>query len=400
MLGGRLKHCPSATRRTGRLKKPGRVYREHAHGRVRAAAVFISVAALLLAHACATGPAVREEPDGPPAYRHLLLIVVHGDGAYLYHDGEGRAQRGDRTALERAKRVARDLETGEVFVFHQKPVHRVLSVPVGKESDLWWYRGGLLVDRVRYTRAGDPGSLFPELELLRTVRPSMDGRPSGTGRRGVDFAAFVYFGHQLPELESSGYHLSSPDASFTAGDVAWGAASFKQWMGEERLDLVVLSTCFGGTPGTVASLAPHTDYLVASPGSLHLSQMDIGHLGSLSRSRETGLEAFVLETAGRAFHTLAGITTTEVTVAVYETGLILDTLRLLLPAYQRTLRQAEESGGEELVEYYDCGEAPGLGWLRSSPGVTVFYRPPLFGRNAGKRSHSGWECLQVGPQPR
>jgi hypothetical protein len=232
-------------------------------------------------------------------------VVVHGDGAYLYHDREGRALRGDRTALERARQVARGLERGEVFIFHQKPVRRLLSIPVGRESELLWYRGGTLVRTVRYTRAGEPGSLSPEMDLLR------EARPGGAGGGDVELAAFLYFGHQLPEVETGGYHLSCPRAVFTAGDVAEGAASFARWAGRERLDLVVLSTCFGGTPGTVASLAPHTRYLVASPASLHLSHLDIGRLGSLSDLRGQGLETTVLETARRAFRTLAERTATE-----------------------------------------------------------------------------------------
>jgi hypothetical protein len=81
---------------------------------------------------------------------------------------------------------------------------------------------------------------------------------------------------------------------------------------------------------------------------------------------------------------------------VYDTGAIGETLDGLLPAYRRLLRRAGAASGASPPAYRDCAGEPGLERLRSAPGVTVFYRAPLFGGNAGKQSHSGWGCPQTG----
>ena len=48
-----------------------------------------------------------------------------------------------------------------------------------------------------------------------------------------------------------------------------------------RFDLMILSTCFGGTPYTIGALGPFARYIIASPDNLHLSYFDFHSLERL-----------------------------------------------------------------------------------------------------------------------
>jgi hypothetical protein len=74
--------------------------------------------------------------------------------------------------------------------------------------------------------------------------------------------------------------------------------------GAERtpMDLVVLSTCLGGTVGTLRTLAPMSRFVIASPESLHLSHMDMSGLQGLENWNGNGLAIISHRSGGSCLH--------------------------------------------------------------------------------------------------
>jgi hypothetical protein len=325
----------------------------------------------LLAVSCRTVDAALEPPTGP--VRYALVFVIHGDGSYLFHDENGEPRQADQVALERARATALANPEAEVFVFHQH-TRRGLS---RKNGTLELYRNAALVSRRDYRR-GDSG-MEPENTLYRNL--------SRLGHSADVRRIFLYFGHQVPERAQPGYNDSIPQAPFDVERLAGGIGGFLS--PGNRFDLVVLSTCNNGTPTVVAALAPLARYLVASPADLHLSHLTTGTLHHLERSQplDTGLLAG--ELALTAFRELAARVATIVTVSVYD----MDTLAPRLAAAAADLKARLEAANG-LPEFYDCGQDPRLSWLAGLPGVTIHYRPPRFGRERNKESHSGLECFR------
>jgi len=132
---------------------------------------------------------------------------------------------------------------------------------------------------------------------------------------------------------------------------------------------------------------------------------------------KTGTYRFALRAARYAFERLTHMTNTAVTVAVYDTAKIIpyiaavealcqpeeweDTVKATSEKIGESACPAREEGKgitvntkkmDSVPEYYDCAENPGYREEVMEKGVTVFYRPPLFGRGKGKTKHSGWEC--------
>lgn len=328
-------------------------------------------ALLLLAVSCRTvGPAF-EPPTGP--LRYALVFVIHGDGSYLFHDDGGKPHEADQVALEQARATAEANPEAEVFVFHQRD-RRGLT---GKNGTLELYRNGALDLRKGYRR--DSGGMEAEIALYRDLTRlgySVDVR-----------RLFLYFGHQIPELPQPGYHGSIPQASFGLERLADGMAGFLP--PRNRFDLVVLSTCNNGTPTAVAALAPRARYLVASPADLYLSYLTTETLHHLERREPLEVGLLARELALAAFRDLTERVSTIVTISVYD----IDTLAPRVSEAAAEL-QARLAGADGLLKLYDCGEDPRLSWLAGLPGVTIYYRPPRFGRERSKETHSGLQCFR------
>jgi hypothetical protein len=326
---------------------------------------------LLLVLSCRTvGPAF-EPPTGPLHW--ALVFVVHGDGSYLFHDDSGKPHEADQVALERARTTAEANPEAEVFVFHQRDRRGLAR----KNGTLELYRNGALVLRKGYRR--DSGGMEAEIALYRDL--TWLGHSAGVWR------LFLYFGHQIPELPQPGYHGSIPEASFGLERLAEGMAGFLP--PGNRFDLVVLSTCNNGTPTAVAALAPRARYLVASPADLHLSHLATETLHHLERREPMEVGLLARELALAAFRDLTERVSTIVTVAVYD----IDTLAPQVSEAAAVL-QARLAGADGLLQLYDCGDDPRLSWLAGLPGVTVYYRPPRFGRERNEETHSGLQCFR------
>jgi hypothetical protein len=340
---------------------------------------------LLVLSSCSAELPIQRAEAGPgilpPPYS--IVCVIHGDGNYLYHDTDGNAYKADEEVLAAAQRVARRNPEAEVFIFHQKPRRHFLFLFPLRDGEFLYYRSGQLIAQETYWRDHELPPLTPEATLLRRYH-------TDTQREGASIV--LYFGHEIPEFGGAGYHASSPDRSFTVQDLARGLQGFVPPSG--RFDLMVLSTCFGGTPYTIGALGPFARTIIASPDNLHLSYFDLQSLERLDLSlRDGDVPAFAQRFASRAFERLERDVQTAVSVAVYDVDRVQPFLRSVETVYDRTLTElngmAQTTAG---VGHCDCAELPAYVAPTMSEGVEVFYRPARFGRSKYKQEHSGWGC--------
>lgn len=313
-----------------------------------------------------------------------IVVMIHGDGDYLYHDTDGREYQADEEALARAKAVAEHNPGAEMFIFHQRPRQRALLIFPVRDGEFYYYRDGRLAAQEAYWRDDATSHYGPEVALYRRFRDSA---------RLDTMSIFIYYGHEIPEFGGAGYDASSPERTFTVRDFASGLGGFTRE--SRRFDLMVLSTCFGGTPYTISAVGPFARYVVASPDNLHLSYFDLQSLEGRDLAG-TGRNVAALTTlfARRAFERLTREVQTTVSVATYDVDRVQGFLRSVEGEYHRTLTGLQSPGAalSEGVEHCDCAELPGYSFTDTGGGVNILYRAPLFGRARDKLVHSGWEC--------
>lgn len=355
--------------------------------------LFVSVLCALLTvlvSSCSPGLPVQrevEQAEGsllPVPADYSIVCVIHGDGDYLYHDTGGNEHSADEEALEGAKRVAQQNPGAEVFIFHQRPRrHFLLFFPL-HDGEFYYYRSGKLIANELYWRDQEQSLFQPEVELYRRFRADNQKEKANV---------FLYYGHEVPESGGAGYHASSPDQMFTVRNLAAGLAGFTRE--SARFDLMVLSTCFGGTPYTIATLGPFARYIIASPENLHLSYFDLHSLERLDLGlRDGGMPAFAEQFARQAFDRLTGEIQTAVSVAVYDVDRVQGFLHAVDKVYDHTLRALYEETPTSMsvIERCDCADLPAYMLPTMNDGVNVLYRPARFGRSTHKQKHSGWEC--------
>jgi len=342
---------------------------------------------LLLASCSPTLPVQREaqlKEGGLPGAPYSIVCVIHGDGDYLFHDTSGNEYKADEEALAGAKRVAEENPHAEVFIFHQRPRRSLLFLVSQRDGEFYYYRGGRLLANESYWRDQEVSRLEPEVELYIRFRAD---------NRRATVSVFLYFGHEIPELNGTGYDASYPDRAFTVQDLVDGLQGFTRQ--SASFDLLVLSTCFGGTPHTIGALGPSARYIIASPENLHLSYFDLRPLERLHLSLQDGdMPAFAGSFARQAFNRLTSDIQTAVSVAVYDVERVQEFLRSVDGIYERTLTTVggETQAGGAKFEHCDCADLPAYALPTIQAGVDVLYRPARFGRSTGKQVHSGWEC--------
>ena len=350
--------------------------------------------ALLLSSCSASLPIqqeARQVKQGGLAVAYSIVFVIHGDGDYLYHDTSGNEYQADEEALAGAKRVAQQNPRAEVFIFHQEPRRHFLFVFPLHDGEFFYYRDGLLIANESYWRDQDLSRLEPEAGLYRRFHTDA---PYETVRM------FLYYGHEIPEFGGVGYDASYPERTFTIHDLASGLQGFTDR--SPRFDLMILSTCFGGTPYTIGALGPFARYIIASPENLHLSYFDLHSLERLDLGlRDGDVPAFAKRFARQAFDRLTGDIQTAVSVAVYDVDRVQEFLHSVQGVYDHTLStlQGATQASIATMEHCDCAELPEYVLPTMKEGVDVFYRPARFGRLKHKQNHSGWECWRErGPQ--
>jgi len=360
--------------------------------------LFVSVGCAVLTVllcSCSADLPVQQEAqqaeEGVLALRYSIVCVIHGDGDYLYHDTAGNEYKADEEALAGAKRVAQRNPHAEVFIFHQRPRGRVLFLFPLHDGEFYYYRNGRLIANESYWRDQEQSHFEPEVEMYRRFR-------ADNQREMVSL--FLYCSHEIPEFGGAGYDASYPDRTFTVHDLAGGVQSFTR--DSARFDLMVLSTCFGGTPYTIGALGSSVRYIIASPDNLHLSYFDLHSLERLDLGlRDGDVPAFAKRFARQAFDRLTGDIQTAVSVAVYDVDRVQEFLHSVQGVYDHTLStlQGATQASIATMEHCDCAELPEYVLPTMKEGVDVFYRPARFGRLKHKQNHSGWECWRErGPQ--
>jgi hypothetical protein len=334
-----------------------------------------------------TPPALHPTPpedDGGIPSRYSIVCIIHGDSGYLYHDASGNAYRADEVTLAKMKTVAERNPQAEVFIFHERHRKHLLFFIPRRDGTFYYYRNGSLLAEESYWRDQGQSRFDTETELYNRFRA--EGSPGAV-------RVFMYFGHEIPEYGGLGYDDSYKKRAFTINDLADGLKNITQ--DSTKVDLVVLSTCFNGTPHVIATLAPYARHIIASPENLHLSYFDLSPFERLDLGlSEADVSGFAKSFARHAFDSLTDELQTTVTVVVYDVDLVQPYVHFVEGIYKRTLTALEEEP-KASIEHCDCADDPAYASPGINEGMTVHYRPPRFGRSKNKESHSGWECLRL-----
>lgn len=325
---------------------------------------------------------LEDENQLPP--RYSIVFIIHGDGGYLYHDTSGTAHRADEVTLAKAKTVAETNAQAEVFIFHERHRRHFMLFFPRRDGTFYYYRNGRLIAHELYWRDQGESRFDPEMELYSRFHAEVS--PGA-------LSMFLYFGHEIPEYNGAGYDASYKKRTFTIDDLSEG---LKIITGDStKVDLVVLSTCFNGTPYTIETLAPYARYVIASPDNLHLSYFDLASFERLdARLVEGEVLGFAKKFAQSAFDVLVDELQTTVTIALYDVELVRPFVSSVKDSYDRILVSLEEKAPGS-IERCDCAEERTYASPEMSDGVTILYRPPQFGRSKNKEWHSGWECWRL-----
>ncbi len=311
--------------------------------------------------------------------QHFVIIyIIHGDADYLFHDTSGTAHYADNEILSQALDAAESLENSEVFIFHQGPASKFLFFPQD-DSHFYYFSNGKRIKEDSYTRDQSDSDLTKEISLYNQYRDK-----DKTGSRRF----LLYYGHEIPVKggDINPYNETHPEINFNR---ELFSKSVKLFAGENKFDLIVLSTCNNGTPEMVSLLSPYTKYLIASPENLHLSQMNSASLKLLNNNSYDPY-SFAYSFAQNAFDQLKQNTLTVITISLYDidkTGPYVRTILKINNGYSG-------SQPEQAISNCDCNSIKSYLEPDMENGVTVFYNPPEFGKNKNKKSHSGWGCRQ------
>ncbi len=338
--------------------------------------------------ACSSHPPLARETAPDEAREHppqfVVICIIHGDGSYRFHDSDGNAYRADEEAIAKARKVAEQNSQAEVFIFHEKRRRHFLLIFPRHDGEFYYYRNGRLLAQESYWRDHGQLRFDPEIELYNRFHAEGQTRPN---------RLFLYFGHEIPEVGGMGYDASHRKRSFVVEDLVDGLE--RMTPDSTKFDLVVLSTCFNGTPYTISALSPFARYIIASPGNLHLSYFDLHPFEALHVGlRDGDVSAFAVECAEQSFNRLVKDVQTEVTVVVYDVDRVQEYVDAVDSVYGHALTQLPEAALTS-IEHCDCAEDSAYLRPAMSKGIDAFFRPAQFGRSARKPSHSGWECIRL-----
>ena len=293
-----------------------------------------------------------------------LIVVIHGDADYTYHDSAGARLRADREALKQVVEIATTGSASEVFIFHQtsKPTY-------------YHFRSGILVHRETYFPK-ENAYLADEAAFLHRDRDSSNAH-----------TVLAYFGHEIPSGLRKGYFASQRSKEFSLLQFSEGLSRLGGGGLGKPYDLVILSACYGGTPAILQSLTPLANQVVASPAYLHLSYLNLRALGSHSAGRAGGLADSV---AAQSFAQLRTKTQTEITVGIYEVNKIQGFLES--PVAEAQILRTANGTKIKAEKWQDCSASAGFDSTLAGQGVKLFYQPPRFGPLKNTATRSAWQC--------
>lgn len=315
---------------------------------------------------------------------YSLIFFIHGDGDYFYHDTDGNQYKADEVTLEKAKKIALQNLNAEVFIFHQKPKRNFLLFFPLKDGEYYYYRNGELIENEKYWRDQSVSNFDFEVDIYNRFRKD---------NQQAMLKMFLYFGHEIPELGGIGYDASYPNRPFTVHNLASALNGFTD--DSERFDLMILSTCYGGTPYTIRRLGEYAKYIIASPENLHLSYFDLELFEQLDFNlKEINIHTFAKKFAHKTFDRLSNEIQTVITVAVYDVDSAKKFLNSVSNIYEKSLitLRGETLVYPSTVEHCDCTDLIEYRSPMISDGVDILYRPAKFGRLKQKQKHSGWQC--------
>lgn len=364
---------------------------------------------------CSTAPHVSTNTvqTQPPAYS--LLFVIHGDANYVFHDTVGVAHHANEDVLARAQAVALANPQAEVFIFHDKPLRKTLFLFKQHDGEFYYYRNGELVATREYWRDEGTSRFSVQGALYNAYRSRLDTNASKSLTR-----ILLYFGHEIPEFDDQHYDESYPDSTLTIKKFSNALRSFTNqepgtwnpehgtWNPEpgtgnpehgtssQYFDLIVMSTCYNGSPHSIAALAPHSRYIIASPTSLHLSYFDIEIFRHLEQTLGgSSMSVFAQRAAESAYNRLSASVQTVVGVSAYDVSLVIPYTNSIAEIYSQRIATMNTTPNATMA-HCDCADLAPFNNPLMHDGVQVLYRPPLFGRDANKILHSGWSCWTVG----
>ena len=301
-----------------------------------------------------------------------IIYIIHGDADYLYHDTSGTSYYADKEVLDQAINAAEGLDNAEVFIFHQGPASRFLFFPQD-DSHFYYFKNGERVKEDAYRRHKDDSFFSEEIKIYEKYRDQ---------DKDSSIKMLLYYGHEIPERNSiNPYNITHPEIPFNDSLFAKAVKGFSAGTG---FDLIVLSTCNNGTPEMVRLLSPYTKYIIASPENLHLSQMNSLFFKNLNIKNYEPY-SFGRAFAQNAFDVLEKNTLTVVTISLYDTYKI----KPYLSSLSKNRLKSPEAAA---LNNCDCSTIESYRKQGMESGVTVFYKPPLFGKNKNKSVHSGWGC--------
>lgn len=321
---------------------------------------------------CSSSLKIADQHAIQPDY--TLVYMIHGDANYTYHEN-GKRFKADQEIVAEAKSVARKAKHGEVFIFHQKKERKKLLFFPQKDRIWYHYRGGVLVDKGKYSP--EAGGFGREAELYQAEAVAHSDRK-----------IFMYFGHEIPSKTSLIYHRSLPKKPFNTEIFAKDLTKF-----EPHFDLLLLSTCNNGNPWMAESVADKVNYMIASPRNLHLSYMETQGLSLLEEAPNVSTKQLADTLALQSFERLSGQLQTMVTIGVYdlhEIGKYIHDYSNGYVAYLNKLRQKSL-----FTDNTDCNS---MEVFKNQPipqnGAHLYFKPPAFGRDSNLKNHSVWGCKQ------
>lgn len=245
-------------------------------------------------------------PVGYEYYR--IIYIIHGDNNYLYHDEKGNAVKADEKILGQAKYVAKNIKRGEVFIFYHKPRNKFLFF-TKDDGEFYYFKNGSKISEKSYSR---------ENSMFYSIESAMINEHSEKINQAMK-NILLYYGHEIPDDERNGYHLSYPDKKFSINVFGKGVEELVNSFPskDKSFDLIILSTCRNGTETTLDILTPFTDYLIASPGDIHLSYLNSESLLTLTYDSNTVYD-IALEFTHAAYDKLKNSTLTEVNLILYD----------------------------------------------------------------------------------
>jgi|TARA_R100000541_G_scaffold52181_1_gene59825 hypothetical protein len=332
------------------------------------AAFFLTL--IILSGCSGSKSVITTETD---SVRYSLISIIHADANYLYHV-DGQAKKANDEALKESIETAQNAKHGEVFIFHQKPERKAFFLFPRKDRVFYHYRNGSLINKGSYSPLD--GGLSAEAEIYRTHSTKKDRKEY-----------LIYFGHEIPTFKDRHYHRSMPDMNF---DTDIFTSDLKKF--SSRFDVTILSTCNNGNPYMMERLQSITDVAVASPQNLHLSYMSMEKFDLLEKNASIPNPIFADFFAHNAFEKLSSNLSTMVTISTYWLSGLNKDLPEISKLYEKHLTNT--SIKPFFTDNIDCQNLDIYNEPLHLYGMLVLYKPPAFGRNADKKTHSGWGCKE------